>query len=549
MDGVTAIANILKMEGVEFIGCMPSNPLIEAAAIAGIRPIVCRQERTGVHMADGFSRVNNGRRVGIFLMQAGPGAENAFGGVAQAFADSVPILLLPAGAARSRLGVSPTFSPTRSYESITKWSAQINMAQRVPEIMRRAFTKLRSGRPGPVLLEIPQDVAGEELDEVAFDYEPPPPVRTAGDPQAISQATRALLAARRPIIHAGQGVLYAEATEELVRLAEFLQAPVMTTLEGKSAFPEAHALSVGAGGSSTTAGVHHFLSRADLVFGIGCSFTKSSFAVPIPAGKVLVHATNDDGDINKDHRCHHPVVGDAKLVLGQFLEELQRQSKGQGRPPNQALMEEIRSVKERWLGQWMPKLTSSEVPINPYRVIWDLMHTVDLDNVIVTHESGSSREQVVPFWEARHPRSFIGWGKSTQLGYSLGLAMGAKLAAPDKQVINIMGDAAFGMVGLDVETAVRAQIPILTIILNNSTMAIYPDSRVPVAVQRYQIKQLSGNFAGVAQALGAYSEQISDPDDIVPAIQRGLKVTAAGRPALLEFITAEEGAYSKFQFR
>jgi len=243
------------------------------------------------------------------------------------------------------------------------------------------------------------------------------------------------------------------------------------------------------------------------------------------------------------------VVGDAKLVLRQFLEELQRQSKGQSRTPNQALMEEIRSVKDRWLGQWMPKLTSREVPINPYRIIWDLMHTVDLDNAIVTHESGSSREQVVPFWEARDPRSFIGWGKSTQLGYSLGLAMGAKLAAPDKQVVNIMGDAAFGMVGMDVETAVRAQIPILTIILNNSTMAIYPDSRVPVAVQRYQIKRLSGNFAGVADALGAYSEQISDPDDIVPAIQRGLEVTGAGRPAVLEFITAEEGAYSKFQFR
>ena len=549
MNSVTAIANILKMEGVEFIGCMPSNPLIEAAAIAGIRPIVCRQERTGVHMADGFSRVNNGRRVGIFLMQAGPGAENAFGGVAQAFADSVPILLLPAGASRSRLGVSPTFSPTRSYESITKWSAQINMAQRVPEIMRRAFTKLRSGRPGPVLLEIPQDVAGEELDEVAFDYQPPSPLRTAGDPEAISQATRALLAARRPIIHAGQGVLYAEATEELVRLAEFLQAPVMTTLEGKSAFPEAHPLSVGAGGSSTTAGVHHFFGRADLVFGIGCSFTKSSFAVPIPPGKVLVHATVDDGDINKDYQSQYPVVGDAKLILAQFLEELKLQAGPQGRPANRTLQNEIKAVKQEWLGRWMPKLTSNEVPINPYRVVWDLMHTVDLDNSIVTHESGSSREQVVPFWEARHPRSFIGWGKSTQLGYSLGLAMGAKLAAPGKQVINVMGDAAFGTVGLDIETAVRAHIPILTIVLNNSTMAIYSDSRFPVAVGRYDAKRLSGQFAEVAQAMGAFSERVTQPEQIIPAIRRGLEATRSGRPAVLEFITKEEGEYSKFQFR
>ena len=548
MDGVTAIATILKMEGVDFIGCIPSNPLIEAAASAGIRPIVFRQEGTGVHMVDGYSRVTNGKRLGVFLMQAGPGAENAFGGVAQAYADSVPILLLPAGAARDRFGVDPTFNPTRSYESITKWAAQINQAERVPALMRRAFTKLRSGRPGPVLLEIPQDVAVEEIDDAAFDYEPPPVVRTAGDPEAIRGAARALLDAQRPIIHAGQGVLYAEATDQLVQVAEFLQAPVMTTLAGKSAFPENHPLSVGTGASSTTGGVYRFLSRADLVFGVGCSFTRSGFAAPIPPGATLIHATNDDADINKDYRCQHPVVGDAKLVLAQLLEELKLQAGAQGPAADQSLIEEIKSVKQEWLDRWMPKLSSDEVPINPYRVVWDLMHTVDLDNVIVTHESGSPREQVVPFWEARDPRSFIGWGKSTQLGYSLGLAMGAKLAEPDKQVINIMGDAAFGAVGLDIETAVRANIPILTIVLNNSTMAIYQDRQFPVAVNRYNIKGLSGQFAEVAQAMGAYSEKITDPQEIIPAIHRGLEVTRGQRTALLEFITKEEGEYSKFQF-
>jgi thiamine pyrophosphate-dependent acetolactate synthase large subunit-like protein len=176
------------------------------------------------------------------------------------------------------------------------------------------------------------------------------------------------------------------------------------------------------------------------------------------------------------------------------------------------------------------------------------MHTVDLDNVIVTHESGSIREQLVPFWEARQPRSFIGWGKSTQLGYSLGLAMGAKLAAPQKDVIHLMGDAAFGMVGMDIETAVRAHIPILTIILNNATMAIYPDSRFPVATERYQLKHLSGNFADVAQALGAYGVRIDKPHDIIPAIRRALEVTRGGQPAVLEVLIKEENAASTFKF-
>ena len=548
MNGVTAIANILKMEDVDFVACMPTNPLIEALAIAGIRPIVCRQERTGVHMADGFARITNGKKTGIFLAQNGPGAENAFSGVAQAYADSVPILLLPAGVARDRQGVHPNFNPTRSYETVTKWSATVNSADRVPELMRRAFTKLRGGRPGPVLLEIPSDVATEELDEVKFDYEVPPVVRTAADPEAVSRAAAALLAASRPLIHSGQGVLYAEASEELVQIAEFLQAPVMTTMPGKSGFPENHPLSVGSGGTSTTGGVHQFLTRADLVFGIGCSMTRTSFATPIPPGKVIIHATNDHDDINKDIMAHHPLLGDAKLILRQLLEEMKRQSGLQGRPADPALHQEIEDAKQKWLDQWMPKLTSSEVPLNPYRVIWDLMHNVDLDNTIVTHESGSAREYAVPFWEARAPRSFIGWGKSTQLGYSLGLALGAKLAEPEKQVINIMGDAAFGMVGLDVETAVRSQIPITTIVLNNYTMAIYPDNRFPEAVRKYNLKELSGNFADVAQALGAFSERVTEPGEIVPAIHRAQEMNRAGKTALLEFITKEEGEYSKFQF-
>ena len=548
MDGVTAIANVLKLEGVDFIGCMPSNPLIEAAAIAGIRPIVFRQERTGVHMADGFARVTNGKRTGIFLMQAGPGAENAFGGVAQAYADSVPILLLPAGAARHRQGVDPVFSPTRSYESITKWAAQINYADRVPELMRQAFTKLRSGKPGPVLLEIPGDLVTEEIGEEQFDYTPPELIRTAGDPEAVARAARALLSAQRPVITAGQGVLYAEATSQLVELAEYLQMPVMTTLEGKSAFPENHHLSLGIGGSSQTGQVHRFLNGADTVFAVGASMTRSNFTAPLPPGKVLIHVTNADSDINKDYRCDYPVVGDAKLALGQFLEEIRRQTGGQARPANRELTDEIAASRQEWLDQWLPRLTSDEVPLNPYRVIWEIMHTVDLDNTIVTHESGSPREQVSPFWEARAPRSFIGWGKSTQLGYSLGLAMGAKLAAPEKLVINFMGDTAFGMVGLDVETAVRESIPITTVVLNNSTMAIYADSRIPTAVARYNIKQTGGNYTDMSRAMGAWAERITEPDQIAPAMLRARERNEAGEFALLEFITKEEGAYSKYQF-
>ena len=544
MTGADAIARILKQEGVDHMGIIPMNTLEEAAAVHGIRPMIFRQERVGVNAADGYSRVTNGRGIGVFSMQAGPGAENAYAGVAQAYADSVPILLLAASARLDRVGVHPTFSPSRSYREVTKWSDQINMVERIPEMMRRAFSQLRMGRPGPVLLDIPADVLRGEAPEEATAYSPVRPRKSAGDPQDVREAARMLLAAKRPVIHAGQGVLYAEAWDELRALAELTQIPVMTTMAGKSVFPEDHPLALGTRSGSTTGPVAHFLREADLVFGIGCSFTNIHFGAGLFASKVLVHSTNDLGDLNKDYDADHAIIGDARLVLAQLVEEIRVQLGPAHGIENGATAKEVKTVKDQWLDEWMPKLTSDEVPINPYRVIWDLMHTVDRKNTIVTHDSGSPRDQAIPFYEAVSPRGFIAWGKSTQLGYSMGLAMGAKLAAPEKLAVNIIGDYGFGMVGLYIETAVRERIPILTIVLNNSAMGIYSPASFPVANELYGTKYISGDYAMVAEAMGGYNERIESPDEVVPAIKRAGKVVAGGRPAVLEMITSEEREFS-----
>ena len=545
MKGADAVAQILKKEGVDFIGCIPYNSLEEAAAVAGIRPLIFRQERVGVNLADGFSRVTNGRGAGVFTMQAGPGAENAYAGVAQAYADSVPILLLPASAPLDRAGVRPTFTPSQSYASVTTWSDRVNLPAQIPNMMRRAFSQLRSGRPSPVLLELPSDILNAQVDDAQIEaYRSVKKFRSGCDPNEIREAAKALLAARRPVIHAGQGVLYAEAWNELKQLAELLQAPVMTTLSGKSAFPENHPLALGTGSATTTGPVIHFIKNADLVFGIGCSFTRTGFGVEIPQGKVMIHSTNDDSDINKDYSVDCALWGDTKLVLSQLIDEINVQAGPAANRNNGQMADEVRAVRTAWLDEWMPKLTSDEVPINPYRVIWDLMHTIDRRNAVVTHDSGSPRDQMVPFFETISPRGFIGWGKSTQLGYGLGLALGAKMAAPEKLAVNVMGDYAFGMVGLDIETAVRERIPILTIILNNSAMGIYESHRFPVANERYGTKYLTGNYAQVAEALGGYNEKVTSPDQIIPAIKRAQQVIAEGQPALLEIITREERAFS-----
>ena len=545
MQGRTAIANVLKQEGVEYLFCYPNNPLIDACADAGIRPIIGRMERASVNMADGFTRISNGLRNGVCAVQHGPGIENAFPGVAQAYADSVPILILPGHSGRNRLGTPSDFSATINYRHVTKWAEMAYHADRIPEVMSRAFTCLRSGRPRPVMVEVPADVATEEIDEVSFFYKKIKRIRTAADPQDIKDVAQALLKARVPLIYAGQGVLYADATNELVELSELLQAPVMTTTLGKSGFPENHNLSLGTGGNSSTKAVSHFLNKADLVFGIGTSFQTTLASAPVPPGKVMIQATIDEHDLNTEYRLDYALLGDAKLVIRQLIEEL----KTQGAPTNSdsqgSIVKEIEVIKGEWFKEWMPRLTSNEVPINPYRVVWELVRNLNPNNTIITHDSGNPRDQLVPFYNATSPRGYLGWGNSTQLGYGMGLAMGAKVAAPSKLVVNLMGDAAVGMAGMDFETAVREQIPVLTIVMNNSAMGGY-EKNIPLAVQKYKSKRLSGEYAKIAEAQGRYAEKVEQPHEIAESINRAKKIIKSGHPAMIEIITREDSVLSKF---
>jgi thiamine pyrophosphate-dependent acetolactate synthase large subunit-like protein len=544
MKGAAAVAEILKREGTEILIGYPVNPIIEAAAVADIRTIIIRQERTGLHMADGFSRVSSGKRVGVFAMQHGPGTENAFGGVAQAYGDSVPIVVFPGGYPRRLTNIPPNFSALLNFRHISKWIEQVPFADVIPHALRRAFTQVRNGRPRPVVVEIPTDVFQEEVPE-PLDYKPVLVTRSAPDRLAVSQVAQVLVDAKRPVIYAGQGVHYAQAWHELRELAELLAAPVTTSLEGKSAFPETHPLSLGSGGRSMPKTVHDFLRNSDVIFGIGCSFATTNYGVSMPSGKVIVHATLDPADLNKDVAAEYALIGDAKLTLQALIEEV-KDRLGASTRDNHQVVAEIKKTKDEWIAQWLPKLTSNDVPLSPYRVIWDLMHTVDIANTIITHDAGSPRDQLSPFWQPVEPLTYIGWGKTTQLGYGLGLAMGAKLAAPEKLCINLWGDAAIGFTGMDFETAVRERIPILSVLLNNFSMAI----ELPVmkiATEKYRSTDISGNYADMAKAFGGYGERVTQPGDIVPAIKRAIKMTQEGTPALLECITAKEIQYSIFR--
>ena len=542
MNGDRVVAKILKAEGVEWMSCFPAQGLIGIAAEEGIRPILCRQERAGVNIADGFSRVSNGSRIGVFTMQAGPGAENAFAGVAQAFADSVPVLLLPGGAGTSRSGVHPNFSAVDNYKGITKWSGYVNSVERIPEFMRRAFTQLKNGPKGPVLIEIPSDVAEQELPDEKFQYDPVKVTKSQGDPDNVRELISAIIKAELPVINAGQGVLYSDSSEELIEFVELTGIPVMTTLAGKSSFPENHQLSLGTGAVSSTLMVDHFRTNSDLIIGLGTSLTKSNFNAPMPPNVTLAQITDCVDHINKDYNISLGCVGDAKLVLNQMIEEYKKQNGTKPLQNSKKVSQLIDDLRNQFYTEWNPRLNSDEIPLSPYRVLTELASTLDVSNTIITHDSGYPRDQFSPFWKPVNPWGYIGWGKSTQLGYGLGLAIGAKMAKPEKDVVNIMGDAAFGMAGLDIETAARSNIPILTVVLNNGVMTNYtsPDPYLGYAAVKWDLHKLTGDYAKIAEGLGAFSKKVRTPEQIVPAIKEALEANKAGQPALLEMMTKEE---------
>jgi thiamine pyrophosphate-dependent acetolactate synthase large subunit-like protein len=536
-----AIAEIMKREGIEILCGYPVNHLLEFAAAADIRPIIVRQERIGLHMADAISRVTSGKKVGAFCMQHGPGAENAYGGVAQAFSESVPLLVLPQGYPRRIAGIPANYNSTTQMAGVTKSSEAITLPAEVSNIMRRAMSNIRNGRSGPALVEIPTDIWNEEIGDL--DYTPVTAHKYGPDPADVRKAAAAILAAKRPVIYAGTGVQWAEAWSQLREFAELLGAPVTTSLGGKSSFPENHPLSLGSGGNAVPKPVHHFIEKSDLIIGIGCSFTETNFGIKFPKGKKFVHATLDPNHLNKDVVSNVGLVGDAALVLDALIDELKQTIKAPR--DTKEVVQEITTVREEWMAQWRPLLNSNESPLSPYRVIWELMNTVDPKNTIITHDAGSPRDQISPFWVSTEPMSYIGWGKTTQLGMGLGLAMGAKLAKPDKLCINLWGDAAIGFTGMDFETAVRERIPILSILLNNFSMAI--ELKVmPISTEKYRSTDISGNYADMAKAFGGYGERVTQPGDIKAAIQRGIEQTQAGKPALLEFITCKETRVSKF---
>jgi len=543
MNGNELVARILKDEGVAEMTCFPNNPLIEEVAKLGIRPIMFRHERGAVMAADGYSRMSDGERFGVVATQNAAGAENAMGGIAQAFGDNVPILVLPGGYSLIERQVRPNFSAVENYRGIVKSVESIDTPAQIAPAMRRAFHALRSGRGGPVVVELTSDVCAQEVPEGETHYDSPGRVRQSPSNGDIQAAVTALLAAERPMIWAGSGILTADATEALQELAELLAIPVFTTMEGKSAFDERHPLSLGAGSRATTGAAHAWIVECDTILALGASLTHNGYTQIVPRGKTVIHNTNAPEDVNKDTPCDIALVGDARITIKALITEAKAQTDGQGRTSDAAA--KLAEKQAEWMAEWTPYLTSDEAPLNTYRVIHEINRHVDHENSTVTHDAGAPRDSMVPFFTATSPHSYIGWGKTTHLGFGIPLMIGAKLARPDRFCLNFMGDGAFGMSGLDLETSVRANLPITTVLLNNGGMATYPGG-FPTARTQFGVSHMTGNYAAIAEGLGAQGLTVTQPDDLGDAIRTARQLNDDGHTVLIDVQSNYESKKSRF---
>jgi acetolactate synthase-1/2/3 large subunit len=383
VTAATALVRILKAEGVPWVACYPTNHVNNALGAEGVPILMMREERYAVAVADAFSRVTGGKKIGVCTVMGGKnaaGLQLAYGAVAQAYEDSSPLLVITAGV---ELGASghTHYDMAHGFQSVSKWVGTIDKAERVPDFMRRAFTYLRSGRPGPALLIVPPNLG--EYDEAEHPYTPVKGWKSAPAPDDVKAAVQVLLRARDPLLYVGEGILYGDALDELRQFAELAQVPVLTTLKGKSAFPENHPLSVGVRGSLA----EHFLRKCDLLFSLGSSLFPNRFSHVIPDAelKTIVQCTVDLLDINRSYETKCAVIGDAKLTLRALSDELSAQTGG-GVRKKQGLLDEIKAGKEVFMAKYRPLMESNEKPLNPYRVFGDLMKVLNPQNSFLSHQ-------------------------------------------------------------------------------------------------------------------------------------------------------------------
>ena len=548
-DVATGIARILKQEGVEWVSTFPVCRVNNALGREKVPMLMMRDDRYAIAVADAFSRITGGKQIGVATVQGGvnaAGLQVAYAGLAQAYEDNSPMLCITDGVP---IGSSENshFDLTASLKSVSKWYGYIDKPERVPEFMRRAFTMLRTGRPGPVILAVPE--AGGQYDESADPYTPVKGWKAAPDPADVETAVQMLLEARNPLVYAGEGVIYADAAAELKSFVEFANVPVILTLKAKGAFPENHPLFVGVRGGQ----VNEYLAKSDLVLAIATSLSPGRFshAIPDAARKTIISCNVNELDVNKVFPTAHALIGDARFALQALADELSAQTDGKGRRPG-SVAAEIKASRDTALETYREAMASDDAPINPYRVYSELMKVLDPQESFVTHESGNTRDQLSTVYDTHIPRGFLGWGNVSSLGYSLAAVVAAKKAHPHRSAVAVTGEAGLGYMMGNLEVPVREKLGVTVLHISNGGFAGYGPGFWGEGHDPYTHKVLGPEEVDLSKAIrefGFHAERVTEAGSLAGALRRALAANNDGVPAYIEAVCSQFPVYGQWVTR
>ena len=539
----TGIAQILKQEGVQWVSTFPVCQVNNSLGREGIPMVMMRDDRYAVALADAYSRINAGSSIGVATFQGGvnaAGLQVAYAGMAQAYEDGSPVLCITDGVPIGSTENSQ-FDVTSSLKSVSKWYGYLDQPSRLPEFMRRAFTMLRTGRPGPVVLAIPD--ARALYDETADPYVPVKGWKSLPNPDDVAQAVDLLIEAKDPLIYAGEGVIYAGGSAQLKALAELANAPVVTTLKAKGAFPEDHPLFVGVRGGQ----VDHYLNKCDVLLAVGSSLSPGRFSHGIPnaVAKKIIHCNVDEIHVNKVYPTAVALIGDARFTLEALEKTLSEKTSGNGRAPG-SVMAEVKSARDEAMAQYREAMASTDRPINPYRVYAGLMEVLDPQRSFVTHESGNTRDQLSTVYDTLVPRGFLGWGNVSSLGFSLAATIAAKISFPENHCVAVTGEAGLGYMLGNLEVPLRQKLGITIAHVSNGGFAGYGpgfwgDGHDPFTHRVLGYDEV--DMSRVIGELGYHTERVTEPSEVGPALNRALAANDANQPSYIEFVCSQYPIY------
>lgn len=546
MIGAELLVRCLIQEEVRYIFGIPGGqlcPILDAVRrigpAAGLDFVMTRHEQAAAHMADAYARVSG--QPGVCMGTVGPGAADLVPGVYAAWADSIPLIVLAAQnqtwKSYPERGSMQSLNQVDLFAPITKWSVRVIHWKRIPELVQRAFRIALSGRPGPVFLDLHVDVLVSEVDEeeLPFQVRPPHRYRAERGPVAptdlIEEAARMLVEAERPLIHPGGGVLRSGAWDEVRELAEYLSAPVTTSMGAAGVLPEDHPLCLIAGGY----GALGAQNEADVVLLIGGRLGDVDFwGQPPMWGEPDVQKIIQIDIAPENIALNRPVdlalVGDAKATLRALIEAVKRRTPPIPERPQMAL---YRAAQQSWLENFEKQAASDKKPIHPLRLIRDVRAFFPRDAISVV-DGGNTAVWAHYLNRIYAPRSFLWAADSGHLGTGLPYAIGAKLAAPDRMVYAICGDGAFALNMQELETAARLKLPFVVVIANDRQWGMIKASQMANYDARYiGVDFTDIRYDEIARACGCWGERVEEPQDITPALERAV---ASGKPAVLDVV-------------